>query len=113
MINKDAIAATLRALAKIKTDIGFQLSNEDVAKVTPKSITLPEIEDEPRMREVADELAARFKFFMIAPYMPDIARGSYEHSEIFDALEKHRAEVVLSKKYDGVLWNLNSQKKLW
>ncbi len=109
MINKDAIAATLRALAKTSAEVGFQLSNDDEPKVTAKSITLPEIEDAAKMRATADELAAKLRFHDASVSMRYRPGGS-EQAQIFDALEKHRAEILLSKKYDGVLWNLNTQK---
>lgn len=109
MINKEAIAATLRALAKTSADVGFQLSNDEEAKVSPKTITLPEIEDETRMREVADGLAAKLRYHNNDVHMLYRPEGS-DQAEIFDELEKQRAESLLAAKYTGVLLNLNSQK---
>lgn len=109
MINKDAIAATLRALAKTSAEVGFQLSNDDQPKITPKTIVLPEIDNEEKMRATADELAARLRYHDASINIRHRPLSS-EQAQIFDELEKHRAEVVLSKQYDGVLWNLNTQK---
>ena len=105
MKNKEQISAALRALSKTTVDVGFQLTNEGEAKISPKTVTLPEIDDVKKLREVADSVAAKLRFHNEELHQKLKPRGS-EQSEIFDTLETARAEALLAKKYDGVFANL-------
>jgi cobaltochelatase CobT len=109
MKNKDAIGATLRALSKKNLDVNFQLSNDNEPKITPKSITLPEIESLNKMRGIADGVAARLRFHDENLHQELQPQGK-EQFEIFDALETTRAEVLLSKNFPGVMKNIDATK---
>lgn len=104
-MNKDAIAATIRAISGADIEVNFQPSNKNEPMVFEDSVTLPELEDVKITRGIADSLAAKLKYHNKRVHKKFQPSGG-EEKEIFAELERVRTEILLSKKYHGAAQNI-------
>ncbi len=109
MKQKDEISAALRALSKKNLDVSFQLSNDMEPKKIANSVILPDVDNLPVIRGMADQVAAKIRFHDEELHASLKPRG-HDQGEIFDELENIRTEVMLARDYAGVLQNIAGNK---
>ena len=107
-INYDPIAATFRALTNTDFDVSFEPSNEAAFKLFEDSVALPLFDDILKLRQIADEAAAKVTFHNEQLHQRK-APDTQEAFEIYDKLEEVRCKIELAKKYEGSFKNLNKQ----
>lgn len=110
-MNKDAISASLRALSETDIEVSYALSNKNEPMIFEDSVTIPETEDIKLTRGITDATAAKLKFHDPKIHQRYKPKAAGEEAEIFNQLERIRAEMLLSSKYKGVQNNITSQKE--
>jgi cobaltochelatase CobT len=109
MTEKSTIPPAIRALSGQDVEVSFVKSNNPDAQITGKTITLPEEENLQKSRAKADEVAAYLKYHQ--PHIHNHYRpANNSKAQIFDTLENLRTQILLSKKYAGVLENIHFNK---
>ena len=104
-MNKTAIAAAFRALSDKNLEVEFRPSNNEEARLVGDSLILPATEDEPKTRQLADEIAAELRFHDEELHQ-SLTHDLASDSQAFNSLEKIRCEILLAKKYPGAFQNL-------